>query len=451
MTRAHVFVALALALAAVSPCAGSITKDNIVKDDRAIVLIARPFGFDPDGLIEISIKEPKVFLFENAPPADKTKLGFFITTSEAETQLQQYLADGGCVLDNPTVDKLFTFQDMENNRNEAGEYRYTNTIAPEKAGEYSLFFSNCEPNTVVSFDITVELSNKLPSGKKDFLSAGEKPLPTLYLVAFFCYLSAGITWVWCLWRARQATEGGVQSVHKIHFLMGVLIAFKCLTVLCQSGMYHLIRTRGDPEGWNIAYYFFTSMRGLFLFTVVVLIGTGWSFLKPFLNDREKKVLMVVIPLQVFANIATIVLDQSGPAIKGWFTWRDIFHLLDIICCCAILFPIVWSIKHLREAASTDGKKVRNMNKLILFRQFYVMVVAYIYFTRIVVYLLKSTAQYTLLWLSDAASELATLSFYCVTGWMFRPVVDNPYLHLEEDEMDRDDDGGVEMVSEGRNV
>jgi hypothetical protein len=24
--------------------------------------------------------------------------------------------------------------------------------------------------------------------------------------------------------------------------------------------------------------------------------------------------------------------------------------------------------------------------------------------------------------------------------MFRPVVDNPYLHLEEDEMDRDEDG-----------
>jgi hypothetical protein len=40
--------------------------------------------------------------------------------------------------------------------------------------------------------------------------------------------------------------------------------------------------------------------------------------------------MVVIPLQVFANIATIILDEGGPAIKGWFTWRDIFHLLDII-------------------------------------------------------------------------------------------------------------------------
>jgi len=65
--------------------------------------------------------------------------------------------------------------------------------------------------------------------------------------------------------------------------------------------------------------------------------------------------MILVPLQVFANVATIVLDESGPAVKGWFTWRDIFHLLDIICCCAILFPIVWSIKHLRDAAQTDGK------------------------------------------------------------------------------------------------
>ena len=130
----------------------------------------------------------------------------------------------------------------------------------------------------------------------------------------------------------------------------------------------------------MAYYFFTAVRGLLLFTVVVLIGTGWSFLKPFLNEREKQVLLIVIPLQVFANIATIILDDNGPALNGWLEWRDLFHLLDIICCCAILFPIVWSIKHLREAAMTDGKKVRNMNKLILFRQFYVMVVAYIYFT-----------------------------------------------------------------------
>jgi len=70
---------------------------------------------------------------------------------------------------------------------------------------------------------------------------------------------------------------------------------------------------------------------------------------------------------------------------------NILHLVDIICCCAILFPIVWSIKHLREASQTDGKAARSLHKLTLFRQFYVMVVSYIYFTRIVVYLLRRWA------------------------------------------------------------
>lgn len=185
--------------------------------------------------------------------------------------------------------------------------------------------------------------------------------------------------------------------------------------------------------------------------------------------------MIVVPLQILANSADIILLENGPAIKapptpgspgrtlhaspksakpcsgrpslrpaapaqGWFTWRDIFHLLDIICCCAILFPIVWSIKHLREAANTDGKAARNLQKLTLFRQFYVMarplraallpwlrkpssparrmlpqVVSYIYFTRIVVYLLKSTTPYQYVWLSDCAGEMATLAFYCFTG------------------------------------
>lgn len=34
------------------------------------------------------------------------------------------------------------------------------------------------------------------------------------------------------------------------------------------------------------------------FGVVVLIGTGWSYMKPFIDDRTRQVLMIVIPLQV---------------------------------------------------------------------------------------------------------------------------------------------------------
>ena len=70
--------------------------------------------------------------------------------------------------------------------------------------------------------------------------------------------------------------------------------------------------------------------------------------------------------QVFANIAIVITEEESPSVIDWFTWRDVFHLIDIICCCAILFPIVWSIKHLREASQTDGKVGRRLEITCVF-------------------------------------------------------------------------------------
>lgn len=47
------------------------------------------------------------------------------------------------------------------------------------------------------------------------------------------------------------------------------------------------------------------------------------------------------------------------------------------------------------------------------------VVVYIYFTRIIVYLLESTLPFQLIWLAAAASEAATLAFYVAAGVAFR--------------------------------
>jgi hypothetical protein len=38
-------------------------------------------------------------------------------------------------------------------------------------------------------------------------------------------------------------------------------------------------------------------------------------------------------------------------------WRDILHLVDIVCCCLVLFPIVWSIKQLRDASGETKSDV----------------------------------------------------------------------------------------------
>lgn len=104
---------------------------------------------------------------------------------------------------------------------------------------------------------------------------------------------------WSVWTQRA-------NAHRVHHLMAVLGVFKALTLLALCGMYHYIRVTGAPDGWNDVYYVFTFFRALLLFTVIVLIGTGWSYMTPHLSTNEKRVLMIVIPLQVRARDALVV-------------------------------------------------------------------------------------------------------------------------------------------------
>lgn len=167
------------------------------------------------------------------------------------------------------------------------------------------------------------------------------------------------------------------------------------------------------------------------------VGSGWTLIRGHLQANEKRIIFTVLILQVIDNIAIVMVAETAPGSIGWLTWRDILHIVDIICCCAILFPIVWSIRHLRQAAETDGKMQNNLLKLQLFRQFYVMIVVYVYFTRIVVYLLEATIPFYLYWFGELFTELATLLLFLVTGFKFRPVGENPYLHVATDEEDEE--------------
>lgn len=143
--------------------------------------------------------------------------------------------------------------------------------------------------------------------------------------------------------------------------------------------------------------------------------------------------MIVIPLQVLANVAEIIIAESEEGDKEHRTWRDIFILVDLLCCGAILFPVVWSIRHLQEASATDGKAAINLRKLKLFRQFYIMIVCYIYFTRIIVYLLKITVAFQYGWLDEMFKEMATFVFFVLTGYKFRPASSHPYFAVDSDE------------------
>lgn len=68
----------------------------------------------------------------------------------------------------------------------------------------------------------------------------------------------------------------------------------------------------------------------------------------------------------------------------------------------------------------------------MFKHFYIIVLCYIYFTRIVVFILHSTLPLNYVWLSEASGELATLAFYTLTALQFRPHAGGGYYQLLND-------------------
>jgi len=95
MLRSRALAAcVALALLACSGCQARITDAIVSKEDRALFPIATPFGFGPNGHIDITLKDlqPWHRTGENVPDPNLSRMGFFLTTSEAQTLLEYDLS-----------------------------------------------------------------------------------------------------------------------------------------------------------------------------------------------------------------------------------------------------------------------------------------------------------------------------------------------------------------------
>lgn len=305
-------------------------------------------------------------------------------------------------------------------------------LSAAEEGLYNLYFHNCpnyEPGTEVSLDFTIEITEQ---NNSSYLSAGEMPLPALYCMMAVLFFLSGLFWVFIL---RQSKH----PVFKIHYLMAVLVFLKSLSLAFHGVNYHFIKELGAHLAtWAVLFYIAHLLKGALLFVILILIGTGWTFIKHVLSPREKRLFMAIIPLQVLANVAEIILAESEEGAREYSMWGYIFLFVDLLCCGCIVVPVVWSIRHLQEAAETDGKAAINLRKLKLFHHYYVMIICYIYFTRMIVYLLKITVPFQYIWLNEMFKEMGTYVFFVLTGYKFRPAARNPYFALNEDEDDDED-------------
>lgn len=308
-------------------------------------------------------------------------------------------------------------------------------------GMYSvaLHYCNESPMHPGSYDMTLLVVEKNPG--PDYLGLGMAQIPQVYFFMAAAFAACSVVWGKVLLGAR-----GSPKLFKVHYLMLALVVVKTLSSFFHGVDYHYIGIEGAREkGWAILYYALHLIKGMMLFLAILLIGVGFGFVKHALSKTERNVFMLVIPLQAFANIAGIVIEESAEGSSARSTWRSIGLLVDLVCCGAILFPVVWSIRHLREASESDGKAKQALSKLRVFRRFYVMVLAYIYTTRIIVYLVESTIPFQYQWSGPLFNEMTALAFYIATGCMFTPEEDNEYLEVPPSTSDEEDYDVEEVV------
>lgn len=293
------------------------------------------------------------------------------------------------------------------------------------------YFFEYNSNNNIKFGVNLDI-DIFERNEDSFLSAGNIPEPTLYLTWSIIYFLAGISWMYILKASKN-------EVFKIHYLMMALVFVKSITLTFHAINMHYIAINGTQEAiWAILYYITYVLRGLLLIISILLVGTGFSVIKHILSENERRLFLIVIPLQTLATIAYIFIEEKEQGNPDYITWRQIFFVLDLFCCGAILFPVVWSIRHLEAASRTQGKMLFNLKKLKIFKHFYIMIIFYVYFTRIIGFLLKQMLPFRYEWFDELSMEVFTFTFFALTGYMFQPTSNNAYLRVGQEDLDMEE-------------
>ena len=355
---------------------GLIHNLHIKHDDRHLFKI-ETFGFLEAGVINITVHDFKILSAAHTPVnkdhKEELKIGFLLrkakTAMSAQQDVEKFVEKQQCILDADKLHPDDIFIDLSV-KSSWKRTVFSHVMKTSEAGLYSLLFARCHsidslPSSAYIKSVSFSLHASFYNPGPNYLSAGDTSLPTVYFVSFLLFAAAGVYWCYLL-AQPQSTHG---KVHHVHFMMSLLVWVKAISLLLESIRYRSIASKGVSHLWSDLYYIFAAFKGIMMFVVILLIGTGWSLMKGYLNSKEKRVVLVVLVMQVVNNLAMIVIEESAPGSKSWLAWRDLLHIVDILCCCAILFPIVWNIRQLRLASEVDGKAQHNLIKLKQFRQF----------------------------------------------------------------------------------
>ena len=171
-----------------------ITNTSVRRDGRPGILLSQPFGFGEAGYMVFKLSNVAV---HNEGLTGYENLGFYLAQNVGD-EIAEDPAFSVAVRDRcrflnhkEYVRALTTLQtpgikalvNAKPGADAASSFVFhVDQQYFGNGGVDALFFANCETNTLVSFDIEIEMYNIDSWGNNNYLSVGELELPTLYLV-----------------------------------------------------------------------------------------------------------------------------------------------------------------------------------------------------------------------------------------------------------------------------
>ncbi|KAI9232312.1 MAG: hypothetical protein BYD32DRAFT_441061 [Podila humilis] len=209
----------------------------------------------------------------------------------------------------------------------------------------------------------------------NYLSAGDIPLPKIYGASAIVYFAAGATWASILMKKDLI----------LAIMIGIQKPFQT--------------TRSEAERWTVMFYIFAFIKGSLSILIITLIASGWIFIKPFLNEKDKKIILIIIPLQILTNVAMTISEETAVASPNWAFWGVTLTMGFLVVNCVVV--------------------AENKIKYKLWGAFYIVTVVYVYFTRIMIQFIKVSLPYQYVnWLVELLNESITLGFYVTIELVF---------------------------------
>lgn len=200
---------------------------------------------------------------------------------------------------------------------------------------YTLLLANCSQGMKISMDVKLEMFNLVEHGdfgRRNYLSAGEKPLPRFLFLFFSAYFALTLLWTHLLLINKKR-----HAIFRVHFFILAVLILKAINLFCEAEKFSHMRLHGFlVDRFKVVFYALRSLTESIVFILTVLISTAgpWTFLRPFSLPEKHKLMVffIIIPLQIIRNIAKVFVDETGPFGDDRFTWKVVFLVADLVCC-----------------------------------------------------------------------------------------------------------------------